>query len=197
MLGSEASNRWSRRLPARSSRLASSAKHAHAWQTAVATLEASAPKVALLLEAAEEELLAFMALPGEHWTKLRSTNTPERLSKEIARRSDVAGICPNDQSLARQAVACSSSETTSGSWGPATSRRSRSPGTTPRSRNGPWMPILGARGMANPSTSRLLRLHPAPALLSSRHRSRPARGSLPRLYRRRRMTPPPRMETLV
>jgi putative transposase len=71
----------------------------------VATLERSAPKVALLLEAAEEELLAFMAFPREHWTKLRSTNPLERLNKEIARRSDVVGIYPNDESLIRLAGA--------------------------------------------------------------------------------------------
>lgn len=71
----------------------------------VATLEAAAPKVALLLEAAEEELLAFMAFPREHQAKLRSTNPLERLNKEIARRSDVVGIYPNDESLIRLAGA--------------------------------------------------------------------------------------------
>jgi putative transposase len=71
----------------------------------VATLERSAPKVALLLEAAEEELLAFMRFPREHWPKLRSTNPLERLNKEIARRSDVVGIYPNDASLIRLAGA--------------------------------------------------------------------------------------------
>jgi len=45
----------------------------------VATLEAAAPKVALLLAAAEDELLAFMRFPCEHWTKLRSTNPLECL----------------------------------------------------------------------------------------------------------------------
>ena len=71
----------------------------------VASLETAAPKVALLLETAEEELLAFMAFPSEHWTKLRSTNPLERLNKEIARRSDVVGIYPNDASLVRLAGA--------------------------------------------------------------------------------------------
>ncbi len=71
----------------------------------VASLEAAAPKVALLLEAAEEELLAFMAFPAEHWCKLRSTNPLERLNKETARRSDVVGIYPNDESLVRLAGA--------------------------------------------------------------------------------------------
>lgn len=71
----------------------------------VASLEAAAPKVALLPEAAEEELLAFMAFPHEHWTKLRSTNPLERLNKELARRSDVVGIYRNDESLIRLAGA--------------------------------------------------------------------------------------------
>jgi len=71
----------------------------------VATLERSAPKVALLLEAAEDDLLAHMAFPPEHWSKLRSTNPLERLNKEIGRRSDVVGIYPNDAALIRLAGA--------------------------------------------------------------------------------------------
>ena len=64
-----------------------------------AALERSAPKVARLLAEAEEELLAFMAFPVEHWSKLRSTNPLERVNREIGRRSDVVGIYPNDAAL--------------------------------------------------------------------------------------------------
>lgn len=60
-----------------------------------------APKVAQLLEGAEEDLLAFYAFPAAHWSKLRSTNPLERVNKEIGRRSDVVGIFPNDQSAIR------------------------------------------------------------------------------------------------
>lgn len=68
-------------------------------------LEQVAPKVARLLAEAEDELLAFMAFPPEHWCKLRSTNPLERLNREIGRRSDVVGIYPNDAALVRLAGA--------------------------------------------------------------------------------------------
>jgi transposase-like protein len=60
-----------------------------------------APKVAELLEGAEEDLLAFFAFPAAHWSKLRSTNPLERVNREIGRRADVVGIFPNDASALR------------------------------------------------------------------------------------------------
>jgi len=71
----------------------------------LARLAQVAPKVCQLLEAAEEDLLAFMAFPPEHWSKLRSTNPLERVNREIGRRSDVVGIFPNDASAIRLAAA--------------------------------------------------------------------------------------------
>jgi transposase-like protein len=67
----------------------------------VEQLERAAPKVARLVEEAEEELLAYMRFPREHWPKIRSTNPLERVNREIARRSDVVGIYPNDAALVR------------------------------------------------------------------------------------------------
>ena len=67
----------------------------------VERLAPTAPKVAALLTEAEEDLLAFYRFPAAHWPKLRSTNNIERVNKEIARRSDVVGIFPNDRSVIR------------------------------------------------------------------------------------------------
>ena len=63
------------------------------------------PKVAELLEEAEEDLLAFYRFPQPHWRKLRSANPLERVNKEIGRRTDVVGIFPNDASAIRLAGA--------------------------------------------------------------------------------------------
>ena len=72
-----------------------------ALSAAVEQLERPLPKVAAMLEQAEEDVLAFYAFPAEHWRKLRSTNPLERFNREIGRRTDVVGIFPDDASLIR------------------------------------------------------------------------------------------------
>src|SRR5947207_6573722 len=71
---------------------------------AIERLERPLPKVAAMLERAEDDLLAFYAFPVDHWRKLRSTNPLERLNREIGRRTDVVGILPDNASLVRLAT---------------------------------------------------------------------------------------------
>jgi putative transposase len=71
---------------------------------ALARLRKPLPKVAALLEEAEEDLLGFYCFPFMHWPKLRSTNPLERVNREIGRRTDVVGIFPNDKALIRLAA---------------------------------------------------------------------------------------------
>jgi transposase-like protein len=64
-------------------------------------LEARWPAAAPLLLAAEEDILAYMAFPREHWTRLYSTNVLERLNREVKRRTDVVGVFPDVPSVYR------------------------------------------------------------------------------------------------
>jgi putative transposase len=64
-------------------------------------LEDRLPRVSALLLEAEEEILAHMSFPAEHWKQISSTNPLERLNKEINRRTRVVGIFPNEKSLIR------------------------------------------------------------------------------------------------
>jgi transposase-like protein len=65
------------------------------------TLAKRLPRVAELLVEAEEDILAYMAFPPSHWRQLHSTNTLERVNREIGRRCDVVGIFPNAQAALR------------------------------------------------------------------------------------------------
>ena len=59
------------------------------------------PKLATLMDESEHDVLAYMAFPAQHRTKLHTTNPLERLNKEVKRRADVVGIFPNEASIIR------------------------------------------------------------------------------------------------
>jgi putative transposase len=71
------------------------------WRETADKLRERFPKLSALMDGAEDDVLAFMGLPKEHWPQLASTNPLERLNKEIKRRSRVIGIFPNNAAIVR------------------------------------------------------------------------------------------------
>ncbi len=67
----------------------------------VTLLEKSHPAVAVMLDEARDDLLAFTEFPPQHWQQIWSTNPLERLNKEIKRRTNVVGTFPNPDALLR------------------------------------------------------------------------------------------------
>jgi putative transposase len=53
------------------------------------------------MDESEDDVLAYMAFPAAHRTKLHSTNTLERLNRKAKCRADVFGIFPAEQSIIR------------------------------------------------------------------------------------------------
>ena len=71
------------------------------WRQVADQLRPKVPKLAVLMDEAEHDVLAYMSFPREHRQKLHSTNPIERLHAEVKRRTNVVGIFPNEAAITR------------------------------------------------------------------------------------------------
>lgn len=71
------------------------------WRTVADQLRKKFPKLAILMDSSESEVLAYMSFPKAHTKQIRSTTPLERLNAELMRRTDVVGIFPNEGAITR------------------------------------------------------------------------------------------------
>ncbi len=71
------------------------------WRTVADQIRPKVPKLATIMDDAQNDVLAYMTFPKEHRAQLHSINSIERINGEIKRRTDVVGIFPNDDAIVR------------------------------------------------------------------------------------------------
>ena len=71
------------------------------WAVVADALREKQPKLAAMMDASRDDVLAYMDFPREHWTQIASTSPLERVNREIKRRADVVGILPNEEAIIR------------------------------------------------------------------------------------------------
>ena len=69
-----------------------------AVQAAAKLREMKLSSAAKKLEDGIEETLTYMEFPSQHWSRIRTNNTIERLNHEIKRRTRTIGSFPDGQS---------------------------------------------------------------------------------------------------
>ena len=66
------------------------------WEIVACVLREKQSNNGTLMDAARDDVPAYMSFPREQWTQIASTNPVERLNREGKRRSDVIGIFSHD-----------------------------------------------------------------------------------------------------
>lgn len=77
-------------------------KEAHAeWRAVADRLRERFPRASAVMDAAENDVLAYLSFPKSHWSQIHSTNPIERLNLEVKRRTNVVQIFPNEPAIVR------------------------------------------------------------------------------------------------
>ncbi len=71
------------------------------WRSVADQLREKLPKQAGLLDEVGHVVLAARTVSRAHWTQTYNTNPLERLNAQIKRRTNKAGIFPNEASIVR------------------------------------------------------------------------------------------------
>ena len=74
------------------------------WRSVADQLRDKFPKLAALMDEAENDVSAYMTSPRAHWTQIYSTNPLQRLNAEVKQRTNVVGVGPNCQRRCDHAI---------------------------------------------------------------------------------------------
>src|ERR1700712_5961973 len=77
------------------------ASASHTLRHVADQLRDKCPKLGTFIDDSETDVLTHRDFPAQHRTRIHSTNSLERLNKEVKRRADVVGIFPNEGSITR------------------------------------------------------------------------------------------------
>jgi len=89
------------------------------WRAVADQIRPKVPKLAAIMDDAENDVLAYMTFPKEHRLKLHSTNPIERLNGEIKRRTKWSASFPTRRRSPGSSAPSYSSRTTSGPFSEA------------------------------------------------------------------------------
>lgn len=71
------------------------------WRRVTDQLRPKLSKVAVPMDGAEADALAYVGFPDQHHAKLHSTTPLERLNGEVKHRTEVVGIFPNEAAISQ------------------------------------------------------------------------------------------------